>query len=193
MNNSPEMELKIIEAAIACIEKYGFREVTVRRIAQEAGVNVAAINYYFRSKEQLMERVLEVTLGNAFDWTDFEESREYPPKERLVAILDHLTAGAQAYPEITRVHFITPLIEKDSDSAALCRFNEFLGKLYDDLRARGLALEPWQLRMAIIQAVTASILGIGLFADLLGGFAEKDLRNPEIRKAYIERLVGKIL
>jgi AcrR family transcriptional regulator len=193
MNSGPEMELKIIEAAIACIEKYGFQEATVRRIAQEAGVNVAAINYYFRSKEHLMERVMQVTLGNAFDWTHFKESEEYPPKERLVAILDHLTAGAQAYPEMSRAHFIAPLIEKDYGSAAYVKFNEFLEKLYGDLMARGAEPDPWQLRMAVMQAVTASIIGLGLFPDLLSGFAGKDLRDPGIRRQYIESLVNKIL
>jgi AcrR family transcriptional regulator len=193
MKSSPEMELKIVEAAIACIEKYGFQDVTVRKIAQEAGVNVAAINYYFRSKEQLMQRVLQTTLGNAFDWNDLGESSEYSAKERLVAILEHLTAGAQAYPEITRVHFVAPLIEKGGDSAALVKFNDFLEKLYEDLLSRGALPDSWQLRLAVMQAATASVLGIGLFPDLFIGFAGKDLRDPLTRREYIVRLVDKLL
>lgn len=193
MNRNPGMVTKIIEAAIACIEKYGFQEVTVRRIAQEAGVNVAAINYYFRTKEQLMQRVLQTTLGNAFDWEDLGDSNEYSAKDRLVAILEHLTAGAQTYPEITRVHFVSPLIEKGGDSAALTKFNDFLEKLYEDLRSRGALPDPWQLRMAVMQAATASVLGIGLFPDLFIGFAGKDLRDPGTRREYIVRLVDRLL
>ncbi len=37
----------------------GFDGTSVRDIAQEAGVNVAMISYYFGSKEKLMEAVFE--------------------------------------------------------------------------------------------------------------------------------------
>ena len=44
----------IIEAVIDCIEKYGIDKVTTRRIAEQAGTNIASINYYFRSKDVLL-------------------------------------------------------------------------------------------------------------------------------------------
>ncbi len=190
MTSAPNTELKIIEAAIACIERYGLKNMTVRRIAQEAGVNVAAINYHFRSKEQMMQRVLEVTLENAFDWSHFESSETMPPKPRLSAILDHMVMGTQLFPETTRMHFSSPRM--DSNSLSYQAFIEFLGKVYDDLVARG-AAPGEELRLALIQAVTATILGIGLHADICQGFIEKDLRDPEVRRRYIERVVDKVL
>ncbi len=192
MTNTADMEQRIITAAITCIERVGIRGATVRRIAEEAEVNVAAINYYFRSKEQLMERAMETTLNNAFDWEHFSTTENAPPKERLVAILEHLTAGAQAFPEITRAHFITPLSEHQTDALPYHRFREFMEKLYDDLVCRG-AKPGEELRTAILQAVTASILGIGLLLDLSIGFIPRDLTNPEVRRTYIERLVDRIL
>jgi AcrR family transcriptional regulator len=51
------VEQKIIEAAIACVEKYGIIGTTNRCIAEIAGVNSPAIIYYFRSKEVLIRRV----------------------------------------------------------------------------------------------------------------------------------------
>ena len=72
------IEIKIIEAAIDCIEQFGLKGATNRRIAEKAGVNLAAINYYFRSKENLIERVMETTLHNAFDWDDIQDvARKY--------------------------------------------------------------------------------------------------------------------
>lgn len=191
--NAAEKEMKIVEAAIECIEKYGFREVTVRRIAQEAGVNIAAINYHFRSKEQLMDRVMEITLQNAFDWSHFASTEYSPPKERLKAILYHIVEGTQQYPEITRAHFITPLIEHDRESIAFIKFGEFLEMIYEDLKKREASPDPKALRMAIIQAVTSTILGIGLFGDLLEGFAGFNLKNEKERKAYIESIVDRVL
>jgi AcrR family transcriptional regulator len=82
-------ELRILEAAIAAIEEYGFKNVTVRRIAAKAGVNIAAINYYFRTKEQLLDKVIEVALDNAFDWSELDYT-EATPKELILAILENL-------------------------------------------------------------------------------------------------------
>jgi TetR/AcrR family transcriptional regulator, regulator of cefoperazone and chloramphenicol sensitivity len=56
------VEQKIIDATIRCIEAYGISGANNRRIAEAAGVNIAAINYYFRSKELLIQRVMEITL-----------------------------------------------------------------------------------------------------------------------------------
>lgn len=192
MNNGPDMEMKIIEAAIACIEKVGLKETTVRRIAQEAGVNIAAINYYFRTKEQLMERVMAITLENAFDWSHFSYSEDYAPKPRLVAILDHMVMGTQAYPEITKAHFIAPMMDKGASKASYSVFNGFLEKIYNDMVGRG-AQPGEELRFALLQAVTASILGIGLHYDVCRQFAGQDLKDPVIRKKYLEQLVDRIL
>lgn len=192
MTNTPDMEMKIIEAAIACIEKFGMKDATVRRIAQQANVNVAAINYYFHTKEQLMERVMEITLENAFDWSHFDWSNDYPPKPRLAAILEHMVTGTQAYPEITRVHFISPLVDKGCSTASYEVFTRFMEMVYDDLVARG--AEPGDdLRTALIQAITASILGIGVHIGICVDFARQDLRDAAVRKKYIERLVDKVL
>jgi AcrR family transcriptional regulator len=192
MNNSPDVEIKIIEAAIACIEKCGLKNATVRMIAKEAGVNSAAINYYFRSKEQLMERVMQITLENAFDWSHFSFSEEYSPKPRLLAILEHMVTGTQMYPEITKVHFIAPMMDRNASTASYAVFNGFMEKIYDDLVGRG-AAPGTELRFALLQAVTASILGIGLHIDVCREFAGQDLKDPAIRRQYLEQLVDRVL
>lgn len=192
MNNSPDMELRIIEAAIGCIEKCGLKETTVRRIAQEAGVNIAAINYYFRSKEQLMERVMAITLQNAFDWSHFAFSEGYAPKPRLVAILEHMVTGTQMYPEITKAHFIAPLMDRDTGAASYSVFTGFMEQIYNDMVGRG-AAPGNELRFALLQAVTASILGIGLHIDVCREFAGQDLKDPGVRKQYLEQLVDRVL
>ena len=49
---------RIIAAAGAAFAERGFRGTTIRQITTRAGVNVAAVNYYFRDKEELYLRVL---------------------------------------------------------------------------------------------------------------------------------------
>ena len=52
-------EEQILRAARELFAERGFRDTTVREIAKRAGVNGAAINYYFDSKEALYVAVFE--------------------------------------------------------------------------------------------------------------------------------------
>lgn len=50
---------RIIDTAGALFAAQGFRGTTIRDICGQAGVNVAAVNYYFRDKESLYSEVLQ--------------------------------------------------------------------------------------------------------------------------------------
>ena len=50
---------RILEAAFRRLVAEGYAALSVRQIAQDAGVNHALINYHFRSKEQLVIDVLD--------------------------------------------------------------------------------------------------------------------------------------
>lgn len=60
-------EEKIIEAARMIFTKKGFLATTVRDIAAEADINVASVNYYFRSKEKLFAIIMDETVKKLFD------------------------------------------------------------------------------------------------------------------------------
>ncbi len=49
---------RILTAAAEVFAERGFREATTRLICQAAGVNVALVNYYFRSKAELYKAVI---------------------------------------------------------------------------------------------------------------------------------------
>ena len=54
---------KILDVAERLFARDGVAETTVRNITGEAGVNVAAVNYYFRSKEELYREVIDRRRG----------------------------------------------------------------------------------------------------------------------------------
>ena len=60
-------EEKIIEAARMIFTKKGFLATTVRDIAAEADINLASVNYYFRSKEKLFAVIMDETIKKLFD------------------------------------------------------------------------------------------------------------------------------
>ena len=53
-------EEKILEAASEVFTEKGFAGTRTRDIAEKAGINLALLNYYFRSKEKLFEQVMKI-------------------------------------------------------------------------------------------------------------------------------------
>lgn len=51
-------EQKIIAAAFQVFQSKGYAATRTRDIAEAAGINLALLNYYFRSKEKLFEIIL---------------------------------------------------------------------------------------------------------------------------------------
>lgn len=56
---SPATKTLILDAAEALFADHGFAGTSMRMITGEAGVNVAAVNYHFGSKEGLLRAVLD--------------------------------------------------------------------------------------------------------------------------------------
>jgi AcrR family transcriptional regulator len=60
-------EEKIKKAAQIVFHKKGFAAARTRDIAEEAGINLALLNYYFRSKEKLFNIVMIETFRSFFE------------------------------------------------------------------------------------------------------------------------------
>lgn len=59
-------EEKIKEAASIVFTKKGYGNARTRDIAEEAGINLALLNYYFRSKEKLFQIVMAERIEKLF-------------------------------------------------------------------------------------------------------------------------------
>jgi AcrR family transcriptional regulator len=59
-------EEKIKEAARTVFTQKGYSATRTRDIAEEAGINLALLNYYFRSKEKLFELVMAEKVAKLF-------------------------------------------------------------------------------------------------------------------------------
>lgn len=191
METTP-VEEKIITATVECIEKYGIKGATIRQIAEAAGVNSAAINYYFRSKDVLIDRCMKATLHNAFDWEDIEKLPGATANERCKAIFKEILVGGWNYPGITRAHFYDLLVDGNYQSLLAQVLNEFVEKLVIDLKTRGSALAEDELYLACIQitdAVMMLVLTPGMFKEKF----ELDPQNRETGIRYINRLVDRLL
>jgi len=67
-----------LESAGRVFAEKGFREATIATICREAKANIAAVNYYFGSKDKLYEAVWEYADTQAKDIYGFEEPGDKP-------------------------------------------------------------------------------------------------------------------
>jgi len=189
--NPASVEDKIIQTTIDCIETYGFTGATNRRIAEAAGVNIAAINYYFRSKERLIQRVMEITLNNAFDLSNVPPMPGATVQQRCIAIFLEILEGGLRYPNLTRAHFHNLLVEGQPDAILQAYVTRFIDAQAADLLARGSSLSQEELQVALMQIFSA--VAMAVLAPSLVSRSGIDLLNSDSGKAYTTRLVEKLL
>lgn len=78
---------RLIETAMKLAYKHGFRETSLADIAEAAHVPVGNVYYYFKTKEELGEAVVELRLAE-FRALREEMDRLSSPRERLLAFVD---------------------------------------------------------------------------------------------------------
>lgn len=76
--------LRVVEAATRLFAENGFEKTTIRQICDEAGVNIASVNYHFGDKEALYFAVLVNAHREAKQRAVPDEvPRDVPPEEQL--------------------------------------------------------------------------------------------------------------
>ncbi|HLJ18219.1 MAG TPA: TetR/AcrR family transcriptional regulator [Bryobacteraceae bacterium] len=82
---------RILDTAERLFAAHGFEAASLRAITAEAGVNLAAVNYHFRSKEILIEAVITRRLGpinrrrlEMLDACEVEAGKRPPELEKIM-------------------------------------------------------------------------------------------------------------
>ncbi|MCE3010551.1 MAG: TetR/AcrR family transcriptional regulator [Proteobacteria bacterium] len=63
--DSTDTKRKIMETAFELFGRFGYEGTSIRHIAQECGVNLAAVNYHFHNKENLFWEIMIETYREA--------------------------------------------------------------------------------------------------------------------------------
>lgn len=167
MIKTPATRQLILEAAVTCIEKYGLGNVTTRRIATEAGTNIASINYHFRSKGDLMAEVMSMTINHMLeDVIAAMNSAGEPFNVTLTNVLFYLLDGCLRFPGISRAQLNEAVTKAKQDSAS----GRALSKVFEGLVRKAAQAYPRhseervRLRLSqIMSSIAFTILNPGLF------------------------------
>ncbi len=82
---------EILDAAADVLINQGYKKLTLRQIAMQAGIKVGNLTYYYRTKEALLKDLLEKILFVYLDEMDrIVEASGDSPENRFVAIIEYL-------------------------------------------------------------------------------------------------------
>jgi AcrR family transcriptional regulator len=108
---------RLVEAGVDVFGKYGFDAATTRAIAKKAGVNIAAIPYYFNGKEGLYHEVVSYITGKLESQVESTliEIKEWAPEgksdreealvllEKLLEKMINFMVGSPEAPRFARI------------------------------------------------------------------------------------------
>jgi len=116
-----ETQIRILDAAEELFMQHGFEGTSMRLLTARAGVNLAAVNYHFGSKDALIEAVFRRRLD--------------PMNAERIAALDRLekeAAGRPLEPEPIIRAFVGAGLRMIEDAKGGRNFIRLLGRTYTD-------------------------------------------------------------
>jgi AcrR family transcriptional regulator len=112
-----QTEKLIKEKAKILFFQKGFLNATTQEIADEAGVNRALIHYYFRSREQMLETLLDETLEEKKNRVRNILMSDLPFREKIAHYIDTVVDYGLRYPFLD--NFIISEIARRPDKVKL--------------------------------------------------------------------------
>ena len=87
---------QILGTAVRLFAEHGYADTTSKMICREAGVNIAAVNYHFGSRDDLYRAVLDEVHEHIVNERQMEliTSAELPVEEKLERVLDAYIGAA---------------------------------------------------------------------------------------------------
>jgi AcrR family transcriptional regulator len=110
-----EKQLQIIAAAEKLFANRGFDGTSVRDIAEEAGVNIAMISYYFGSKEKLMQALFSERTGHIrLKVESLLQDDSLTPLEKIYVLADDYIERIMKKQQFHKIMFYEQMMEKNS-------------------------------------------------------------------------------
>jgi AcrR family transcriptional regulator len=154
---------RILDAALVCLERSGYRDLTTRELLAEAGLSVGTFYNYFPSKEHLYEALAEEALSVDVERILSGSARSGAIGGELIAFLDAL-AGGDPSGAIAVASFRGRMQAGPEAAEAIARLNEWVIDAFTPLVQRAQAegsLRPELDTQALVEMIDIIWDGLG--------------------------------
>ena len=184
--NEQEARQTIINATKSILgEADDVEKITVRQIAERAGVGIGLINYHFKSKDNLLSTAIgDVMTKTIWSFTETDDYSNLESVAKLKAMMKELYNLAGSNEKL--IHFILSreVLEGNMEAPLhlIPLLKEIFGNEKDDMQLRIIALQ-------IIHPIQVTGLNISAF-HMYSGI---DLYNTEHRNRFIDMLIDNLI
>ncbi|WP_326538089.1 CerR family C-terminal domain-containing protein [Pseudorhodoferax sp.] len=193
-SDGQEARAQLLSAALALFAEHGFAKTSTRAIAQAAGVNLAAIRYYFGDKAGLYAACFAEPMGgNAGDLTSLYDAPELPVAEALrrflTSYVEPLKQG-EIVRQCMRLH-LREMLEPTSQWAHEVE-RDIKGPhlVLVAILARHLGVRADDDLHRLAFAITGLALQLFVTHDMIDAIQPSLMRNAAAIDRWAERLVG---
>jgi len=191
-----DIKRKIIETTKVLMQTN--THITIKDIADACFMNIAAVNYHFGSKENLlltvMDEVVETLKGEIVDFIN-NQKNDTPIESFLESIVTYIYNYAIENIGILNYLFLTKELQSESSNALVKTFfteNKFTNMVYDNLK--DVLKTDNKKELGARYMILFSSFAIPLFIQLSEVNQKSNtpidtFKDPEFRKFYIKQLV----
>lgn len=106
---------KLLKAAVAQFGKFGFAGTSVRKIADQAGVNHGSIKYHYSGKDELWRAAVAYLYGLLEEAVHQDEAewQNMTPREQIINSATNYIRFSAKYPELSRIVFFETMHESE--------------------------------------------------------------------------------
>lgn len=200
-----DKKTSILDAAEHLFALHGYDGTTTRKIAEQAGVNIAMLAYYFGSKEKLLAAIMQRFADDIFALLDRVDMEEALPDKRLLrwtdAYLDYVFAHHKpliiAYREFGLINTRPQIAEETYQAVA--RIHSHISEVLKEGQNRGV-FRKFDDKLAII-TMSATIDNVILDHRTLSELLELEVPLGEIYpdsfkervKAHMKDLIARLI
>ena len=187
MNSQADPKERMLQASIELLREASQPEaITVRQIAQRAGVGVGLINYHYGSKEVLMGEAIARLMRDAagLDGPPPTDTGKTDPVESVRQILKQTSIAGLAYPRLVRMLARQALLGGDygAERALLPLLREFFGATLSEPEIRVTALQ-----------IVAPLQVMAVRAEEFQVFSGLDVMDAAVFEQVVDRVVDNVL
>lgn len=184
---------QVIVAAKNCIISKGLSNLSMKDIAEEAGISTGIIYHYFKSKEDLLMQVLKVSFRRSHEKVMETVEPLQNPEDKLMKHLENINVVSKENPEYMAV-FLNYLGEANHNPQIRKIINKFFNNLveYTQQYLGDVSNKGTQLKNLPVMIIA---MGIGLgtmwtMNNQLYDMDEMELNFKDLISSYLNGRVG---
>jgi len=187
-NSGPGSRAKILDTAEALFSRRGFNGVSLREVADRAGLGKSSLFHHFANKLSLYVAVLERILTQIDARVEAAQEHTASALARLHqwvdAIVDTLAENPTHAPLLLRALFEGEVVDAKDSSRLNHILQRTLGRVAHDLQE---GMESGEFRSVSVPHTLQTLIGMSIYHFASGEFGNDLLQNPVFSAAEVRR------